>query len=82
MVQGSQVQSVLGSVDTNITTYHTRREYIVKVLKETFIFDLLVSEDKRDTLALLSWCTIQELQVFQQVGHIVGSNGNNNMCGV
>jgi len=54
MVQGSQVQSVLGSVDTNITTYHTRREYIVKVLKETFIFDLLVSEDKRDTLALLS----------------------------
>ena len=52
-------------------TYHTRGEDIVEVLKEGFLFDLLVCEEERDALALVASHAVQGLEVLQQVGHIV-----------
>lgn len=63
----------MGSNLTSHSTYHTRWEHVVQIFQKGLIFDLLVSEDEGDTLALLSGRAVQELEVFQQVGGVVGS---------
>lgn len=46
---------------------------VVHVLQEGFILDLIVSENKADTFALLSSSSVQALQVLHQVGGVVGT---------
>lgn len=57
-------------------TYLSRTEYVVQVLQESLILDLIVSEDESDTLSLQPCHTVQELEVIHQVGCIVGPASN------
>ena len=47
------------------------RQDVVHVLQEGLILDLIVREEEGDSLTLLTCCAVQELHVFQQVGHVV-----------
>ena len=44
---------------------------VVHVLQEGLILDLIVCEEEGDALTLLTRCAVQELEVFQQVAHVV-----------
>ena len=46
---------------------------VVHVLQEGFVLDLVVGEDERDSLSLLTGDPVQVLEVFHQVAHIVRS---------
>ena len=49
----------------NLYTYDSRREYIVEVLQEALLLDLLVCEDEGDAATLQSGCSVQVLQVVE-----------------
>ena len=51
----------------------SRGEDIVDVLEEALIFDLIVSEEEGDSLALLTGCSVEHLQVIEKVVGVVGA---------
>ena len=51
----------------------SRGEDIVDVLEETLVFDFIVGEEEGDPLALLPGCSVEHLQVVQEVVGIVGA---------
>lgn len=60
---------LLGGTNTHLSW----RKDVVHVFQETLIFDFIVCEDEGDPFALLPSCSVQEFQVFQEIGHIVRS---------
>jgi len=57
--------------DNSKISYLAWTENIVHVLKETLVFNLVVSEYERKTFGFTTGCSIQQLEVFHQVTHIV-----------
>ena len=49
-------------------------QQVVHVLKKSLVLDFIVSENKRDSLALMASRPVQHLQVIEKVGSIIGPN--------
>ena len=53
--------------------HFSRGKDVVDVLKESLVFDLVVCEEEGDSFSLLTCCSVENLQVIQEVVGIVGA---------
>lgn len=56
----------------------SRRKNIVKVLKECFIFNIIICKDEGDAFSVNSSCFIQQFQVIHEITYVVCSDEKTN----
>lgn len=56
----------------------SRRKNIVKVLKECFIFNIIICKDEGDAFSISSSCFIQQFQVIHEITYVVCSDEKTN----
>ena len=58
----------------NSNRYLARAENVVYVLQKSFVLYFVVTENESDPLALATGCSIQKLEIFNEVRDVVWSN--------
>ena len=66
--------TLLANIANVHTAYLARAENVVDILEKSFVLYFVVTKYKRNSLALATGGSIEKLQIFNEVRHVVRSN--------